>query len=194
MAAGRDRTRLLKGFLLVIGILILGGIVVMFYIHRQQVAPYRSDTAAEKKDATITMEGIHHTEIRNGVKDGELEAESGDYNLDEKKAYLSMLQATYIDENGENVFLSAESGTWDEDSNDLEVSGNVVLKNNQCVIQTERMIFNDNEQIFDTDSPVVVCCSSLCQESDEGMTYSLDTGITIMKGNVEGQVVNGKGL
>lgn len=193
MAAVADRTRMLKGGLLLIGILILGGIVSMFYIHRQQVTPDRSEISAEKKNATIAMEGIRHTEIRNGVKDWELEAESGDYNLDEKKAYLSMLQATYIDENGENVFLSAESGTWDENSNDLEVSGNVVLKNSQCVVQTERMIFNDDEQIFDTESHVSICCFSLCQEAD-GMTFSLDTGDTTLDRNVKGHLGNGIGL
>lgn len=191
MAAGRDRTRLLKGFLLVICILILGGISVMFSAHRQQTSTDQLDITAEKKNATIAMEGIHHTEISNGAKDWELEAESADYHWEEKITYLSMLQAIFFDENGENDFLSAESGALDEDSNDLEVSGNVVLKNSQCVIQTERMKFNKEEQEFVTESHVSICylSLSLCLEAD-GMTYPRATekikphrNVTVQLGN-----------
>jgi LPS export ABC transporter protein LptC len=130
------------------------------------------------------MVGVRHTDFRNGVKDWELDAESADYQIEENKAFLSMLQATYFDNRGDGVFLSAKSGTWKTDSNDLEVTGNVVLKNSQCEMQTDRLIFNKNEQIFVTKSPVTLTTPAFSLHR-ESMTYSLETGIITLDENVE---------
>lgn len=192
MAAAGDRTRVLKGGLLVIGILILGGIIVMFSRNRQQAPSDQSGISTENRNETIALEGIHHTDIRNGMKYLELDAESGDWQLEENSAYLTMLDATFFEDDGERVFLSAESGTWMRDSNDLEVSGNVVLKNSQCEMQTDDLIFNENEQIFVTESHVEMCCLSLCQEAD-GMTFSRDTGKFELHRNIRGKIGNGIG-
>lgn len=193
MAAGRDRIRLLKGALLVVGILILGGVIWMFSLHRQQAVPDQSDIPAEKRNATISLGGIHHTAIRELVKDLELNAESADYRLEENRAYLSMLQATFIDNKGDSVFLSAKSGTWETDSNDLEVSGDVVLKSSQFEMRTDRLLYDKTEQIFVTDSRVVFHGFSMTQAAD-GMTYSLNTGKWILEGNTEGEIRNGAGF
>lgn len=186
MAAGGDRTRFLKGGLLVIGILILGGVMLMFSHNKQQATPGQSGIVDKKRNATIGMEGGHHTDIRNGVKEWELDYEYADYWLEENRAYLSMLQATFFKDDGEQVFLSAESGTWMTDSNDLEVNGNVVLKNSQCEMQTDRLIFNEKKQIFVTESPVTLTIPAFSLHREyNSMTYSLDTEIITLDGNEE---------
>lgn len=190
MATRPDRTRHLKGILLVFGILALGGIIVMFYLHKQETFHDRQDAPAPESDATISLGGIHHTDIQKGVKDWMLDAESAEYRLDEDRANLKMLTASFFDSDGETVLLSADSGVWNTDSNDLEVSGNVVLKNSQYVMRTDRLIYTDSERLFSTLSPVEIRSFSLTQAADS-MTYSLDTKRIILGPNVEGEIGNG---
>jgi LPS export ABC transporter protein LptC len=190
VTGGPDRTRQLKGILLVLGILILGGIIAMFSLQRSTAPADKKGETAAKNRPTISLEGLHHTGIRNGVKEWLLDAESADYRLEENRAYLSVIEASFFDSDGETVHLSADSGVLKTDSNDLEVSGNVVLKNSQYVMRTDRLLYTESERLFSTLSPVEIRSFSMTQVAD-GMTYSLETKLIILDGNLEGEFGNG---
>jgi LPS export ABC transporter protein LptC len=193
VAGSRDLTRPLKGILLVFGILALGSIVVMFSLRLQPTNPDQNGATAARSDSTVLLEGIRHIDLREGVKEWQLDAESADCRYDENRTYLSMLEASYFDSDGETVLLSADSGIWKTDSNDLEVSGNVVLKNSQYEMRTDRLLYTASERIFSTLSPVEIRSFSMNQVAD-GMTYSLETELIILDGNVEGEFGNGNGI
>lgn len=179
MAGHTDHIRQLKGLLLAFGIVVLGGVIVMFSLHRQETLPGRQGDDTPGSDATISLEGIHHTDIRMGVTDWQLEAESAEYRLEDNRADLKMLVSTFFDSDGDTVFLSADSGVWNTASNDLEVTGSVVLKNRQSEMQTDKLIFNNKERIFATESPVAVTIHAFSLNKNkkyDRMTYSLDTG------------------
>lgn len=189
MADGQERIKRLRGAFLILGILGLGGIIFMFSFRRQQSVSDQSVASVTRNDATLALQGIRHTDIRKGVNDWVLDAESADYRLEENITYLSELKAKFFDNNGENVFLSAESGIWKTDSNDLEVSGDVVLKNSQYEMYTERLNYNESERIFVTHSPVTIH-GVLWEQTARGMTYSLDSEQIFLDGNVEGEFGN----
>jgi LPS export ABC transporter protein LptC len=193
VAGGQDRTRQLKGILLVLGILVLVGVIAMFSIQRTGTTRDEQDASTVSNDATVSLEGVHHTDIREGSKEWLLDAEYADYRLEQNIAYLKMLEASFFDSNGETVLLFADSGVWKRDSNDLEVSGNVVLKNSQYVMRTDRLLYNESEQLFSTTSKVEILAHAIRKVAD-GMTYSLNTGNIVLEGNVEGEIGNGIGL
>jgi len=190
MPVSTDHVRQLKGLLLALGILVFGGVIIMFSLHRQETLSGRQGETAPESDATYSMTGIHHTDIRQGVKAWKrewlLDAESGEYRPEDDMADLKMLDATFFNSDGEPVFLSADSGVLKTDSNDLEVTGNVVLKNSQNEMQTDRLIYNEKKGIFATESPVTVKFGALSlTKKYNSMTYSLDTGDTTLDRNEE---------
>jgi LPS export ABC transporter protein LptC len=206
VAGGPDRTRQLNGILLFLGILVLASVIVMFWLHKGQSDREKQGATAARNDPTISLLGVHHTDIRRGSKEGPpgassaayrkegfLDAESAEYRLEEKRAYLKKLEATFFDSVGKKVLLSADSGVYYEDSNDLEVSGNVVLKNNQYVMRTDRLLYTESKQLFSTMSKGEILAHSIRKVAD-GMTYSLNTRIIVLEGNVEGEIGNGIGL
>lgn len=189
MAAGRSHVRQTKGALLIIGILILSVVLGLFAARRQKDLPAPADMTEEEKNATITLEGIHHTDIREGKKDWLLEARSAVYQMEEKRASLSTLRATFYTRDGVPVSLSAASGTWKMDSNDLEVHGNVVLKNEQYEMQTEALTYMHAKRMFLTRSPVTIHGATFDQKAN-GMTYLLDSGLINFEGDVEVDFAN----
>ncbi len=188
MTLSREHIRRIKGALLLAGILILGSVLVLFLVHQEETLPNRSDISPEERSATVSLKGIIHADIQDGVQDWLLKAESAELHTDEKKAFLSSIQATFFDRNGEPVVLSAESGTWNTDSNDLEVSGNVMLKNKQYEMRTERLTYAYDKRMFETQSPVAI--HGFMNQTASGMTYFLDSGQIDFR-NVEGEIGNG---
>ena len=142
MAHGKNYVRQIKGALLLIGILVLGSVVALFLVHEQKRSSGQSGGAAVIKNrATISLEGVHHWAIKDGVKDWSLDAESADYQLEDNIAVFRTLRVTFYREKGDDLFLSAPLGTWHTDSNDLDVSGHIMLKNKQYELQTEKLTY-----------------------------------------------------
>lgn len=189
MVAGRDPARRIKGALLIIGILVLGSVLTLFAVRKQQDLPDQVEMSPEEKSATILLGGIHHTDIRNGVKDWLLEARSAVYQLERNRATLSVLDATFFNKKGNAVHLSAETGLWMMNSNDLEVSGNVMLKNGQYEMQTQTLKFIRDERVFVTHSPVTIHGAAIDQTAS-GMKYNLDSERIDFEGGVEGAFEN----
>ena len=169
----------IKGILLTIGVLILACILALFVLRRQNDSPAQPDISSEERTSTISLTGIVHTEIRNGTKKLQLEAQNAILHRDENISKLYDLTATFYNEKGEPVYLAAESGILmgdiEGDSFDLEVNGNVVLKNEQYEMRTETLTYNDEKREFETQSPVVIVVSGITNRAD-WMTYNLDSG------------------
>ena len=193
MGESRSRFRQLKGALLFIGILVLGSVVVLFVMHRQKAPSGQSGgVAVVKQKATISLEGVHHTAIKDGVKDWSLEAESADYRLEDSEAVFRTLHVTFFRE-GDGVFLSAASGTWHKNSNDLDVTGHVMLKSRQYVLQTEKLTYIHEKRMCVTEAPVTVS-SEVFKITADNMKYDLGRGLIYLDGNVVGIIDEDIGL
>ena len=193
MASGRDYLMRTKGLLLTVGILVFAGVFFLIAVRDQQSVPNQTGAADENKNATFFIGGIHYTDIQEGVKSLELIAETADLYMDENRANLSKMQAAFTEKTGDNVFLFAESGAWEMDSNDLEVSGNVMLKTNEYEMETEMLTYTDSKRLFATQSPVSIQGGVLGLVA-EGMSYSLDSKHIHLNGNEESDFGDDIGL
>ena len=188
MADSRSRVRQVKGALLLIGILVLGSVVALLVKHQQTAPSGQSGSAAViKQKAAISLEGVHHTSIKDGVKDWSLDAESADYMLEDNEAVFRTIHVTFFNKEGDDVFLSAASGTWNTKSNDLEVTGHVMIKDKQYVLQTEKLKYIHERRILTTLTPVTVTGEVLKTTADK-MVYNLDKNLIYLDGNVVGMI------
>jgi LPS export ABC transporter protein LptC len=187
MSTGPVHAKRIKGLLLTIGVLILACILALFVLRRQTDPPAQPDISSEKRKSTISLSGMFHTEIRNGIKELLIEAENAMLYRDENISKLYGLKATFYNEKGKTVYLTAAAGILmgdiEGESFDLEVSGDVVLKNEQYEMRTETLTYNSEKREFETQSPVVIVVSGITQRAD-WMTYNLDSGEINSAGNV----------
>jgi LPS export ABC transporter protein LptC len=194
VAERKNHVRHLKGTLLLIGILGLGSVVALFVMHQHKAPSGQSGGAGViEQKATISLDGVHHTAIKNGAKDWSLEAESADYRLEDSEAVFKTLHVTFYSKEGDGVFLSADSGIWHTESNDLDVIGHVMIKNRQYAVQAEKLRYIHERRILTSLTPVNITGEALKISADK-MEYNLDGNLIHLNGNVIGMIGEDIGL
>lgn len=184
MAQSKSRVRKIKGALLLIGILVLGSVVGLFITHQRKASIDQSGSvAAIKQKAAISLGGVRHWAVKGGVKEWSLEAESADYGLEDNEVVFKKLKATFFREEKDPVFLSAPSGTWHTDSNDLDVYGHVMIKNKEHELRTEKLTYIHKSRTCVTRSPVTITGEALHITADN-MRYDLGRNFIHLSGNV----------
>lgn len=194
MVESKSHARRIKGALLFIGILVLGSIVALFVMHQQKVSSVQPGGAEiMNKKATISLEGIHHTAINGGIKDWSLDAEYADYRIEDRETIFRTIQVTFHNKMGGPALLTAPLAIWHRDSNDLDVTGHVMLKNEQYELQTEKLTYIHENRMYVTNTPVTVISEAFKITADN-MRYDMDRNIIHLNGNVMGVINEDIGL
>jgi LPS export ABC transporter protein LptC len=135
--------------------------------------------------ADITIGQVHQVSSRGGRKEWELDATSAKLLEEEKKLWLQELQATFFLEDGGTVHLTADEGFIQTETNDIEVIGNVVLKNKEFRLTTERLTFDNKKRVVSSKTRVKITdgASNLFADS---LVYNMNTKKSLLEGNVVG--------
>ncbi len=172
------------GFILIAVILVSVGTVAAVFIGYRRVS-----TAPEmllssiKEGANLSLGKIRQTATRDGKIEWSLEAESAHYLENDKKAVLKKLFITYFLEENREVHLEAEEGILQTDTNDIEFSGNVVIKNENYQLKTRRLDYEHARRVIFSNDPVQISGESV-ELSAGSLNYDLNTNQIILRGNV----------
>jgi LPS export ABC transporter protein LptC len=184
MEAPYKKPKKIKIFLLAIMFIALGGVIAYYIIARQDTkAP---DLVAEpvEPDATLSIGKIHQTATRKGKKEWSLEARSAHYVDKTGQMILKDLVVTFfLDDNGE-ITLVADQGTLTTDTNDIEVSGNVVVKNEEYQLLTDRLSYTHDKRMLYSKAPVKISGTSARLAADE-ISLDLNSQKVTLEGGVE---------
>jgi LPS export ABC transporter protein LptC len=148
------------------------------------------DQAIETGLAVIRKPGlsigkVQHTATRNGITEWELEAGSAEYINEEKKAVLKDLSITYFLKNDETALLKADRAVLATDSYDIEITGNVVMKNQGYSLKTQALNYKHENRTIFTQTPVTVSGDSFSLTADR-LKLDLAKNQTILEGHVKG--------
>ena len=177
--------RKLKFFLISIIIILLGSIVAVFSVYRSILDEAAGLKSAIQSAAKMSLGKVHHTATRDGVIEWTLNASSARL-LDEKKQLiLDDLSVVFYMKDGEKAHLTAAKGFLHTDSNDIEVAGNVVVKNNDYVLKTEKLNYDHTRRILFSTIPVEISSDSERLTADS-ISFDLNTKKAILEGNVNG--------
>jgi len=138
--------------------------------------------------ASIVLNKIHHIAKRDGKKELELKALSANYVASKEKLVLQDLETTFYLENGKTAYLTSDRGVLDTKSNDIEVTGNVVLKNENYELFTEKLIYSHEKRILKSVMPVKIVGESSTLTA-ESMIYDLNTNKLQFEGKVSGAFI-----
>jgi LPS export ABC transporter protein LptC len=177
--------RKLKFFLISIIIISLGSIIAVFSAYRSILDKTAGLDSAIQNAAKMSLGKIHHTATRDGVLEWSLDASSARL-LDEKKQLiLDDLSVVFYMKDGKEAHLTAERGFLQTDSNDIEVTGNVVVRNDNYVLKTEKLNYEHTRRILFSNVSVEISSDSEKLTADS-VSFDLNTKKTMLEGNVKG--------
>ena len=169
-------------------ILVAIGTVAVIFIGYRQVATAPEQLLSSIKDgANLSLGKIRQTATRDGKKEWSLEAGSAHYIENDKKAVLKDLFITYFLKDNREVYLEAEEGILQTDTNDIEFSGNVVIRNEDYQLQTRRMNYEHERRLIFSNDPVQISGEAV-KLSAKSIKYDLNLNKIIFAGNVEAAI------
>ncbi len=177
------KTKKLSIFLLIVILSAVGMIVSVFIGYRQVSNAPELLLTSIKEGANLSLGKIRQTATRDGIKEWSLEADSANYMEAENKIDLKKLAVTYFLEDNREVYLEAEQGILQTDTNDIEVSGNVVIRNDEYQMKTEHLNYDHGQRIIICDQSIRIWGQD-GELKAESAKYDLKADKIVLKGNV----------
>ncbi|UCE53407.1 MAG: LPS export ABC transporter periplasmic protein LptC [Desulfobacterales bacterium] len=167
-------------------ILITVGIIIVVYLGFRRISDTPELILSTIQDgANLSIGRIQQTATRDGKREWSLEATSAHYIETEKQVILKDLAVTFFLDDNSEVYLTAQKGVLNTDSNDIEVSGNVVIKKDNYRLTTEQLNYDHKQRIIITKVPVTISGNSTNILADSAI-FDLNTKKVRLEGNVEG--------
>lgn len=175
----------LKIFLLAFMVIALTAVIAVFISDRSFLENPETLISSLPVDANLSIGKIHQTSTKNGVKEFTLDAASAYYTATKKEVVLSDLSVTFFLKNEQQVFLTANKGILQTDSKDIEITGNVMVKNESSRLFTEKLQYKHSRHLLLSRVPVKIVGNSYQLKADR-MSFDLNTNKTVFEGRVEG--------
>jgi LPS export ABC transporter protein LptC len=160
-------------------------LMAVFREYRQVSNPEKFILSAIQDEASISIGNVNHTSTKNGIKEWNLQAESGHYIEKDKLAVFDNLLATFYMQNGNMVRMSARKGYLNTQSNDIRVTGNIVAVDGDFKIETDKLRYKNKRRMLYADSPVKVTGNAMSLVADSA-SYDLNSQKAVFEGKVEG--------
>ena len=176
--------------LLLVILLAIGTVAAVFIGYRQVSNAPEMLLSSIKDGANLSLGKIKQTATRDGRKEWSLEAGSAHYIETEKKAVLKDLFITYFLEDNQKVYLDADQGILNTGTNDIEFSGNVMVRNEDYRLRTDRLSYEHNRRLIFTDDRVHIAGDDADIFADS-LKYDLNAKQIVLTGNVASRISRG---
>ena len=184
---GFTKNKKLSVILLLVILVTIGIITTVFIGYKQVVTAPEQLLSSIKDGANLSLGKIRQTATRNGKKEWSLEAGSAHYIEKDKTAVLKDLFITYFLKDNREVYLEAEEGILQTDTNDIEFSGNVVIKNDEYQLRTRRLSYEHERRVIFSKDPVQISGEDV-ELSAKSIEYDLNLDTIILAGKVEAAI------
>ncbi len=181
----KKKSKKLKIFLISLIIIIIIIIIFIFADYQSIITRNQNLVSTIQNKTDISINKIHQTAIRNSLKEWSLDAGSVNVISAKNKAILKNLFITFYLKDEEKVYLTADHGVLKRDSNDIEVAGNVVVKNKSLKLLTEKLNYENKSRIIKIMVPLKIAGDSFNLLANS-MVFDLNTDIVVFEGNVKG--------
>lgn len=169
--------------LLIVILLAIGTVVTVFIGYRQVSNAPEMLLSSIKDGANLSLGKIRQTATRDGRKQWSLEAGSAHYMEERNQAVLKDLFITYYLENDNEVYLNADQGVLNTKTNDIEFTGNVVIRNGEYRMNTEQLNYQHEQRFISTDQRVHIS-GNAAEVWANSLTYDLKANKVVLTGNV----------
>ena len=175
----------LKFFLISLIFLAFGVVLIVFLQYRHVLEKNDTPVPVGQSKANISIGKAHQTATRNGRKEWSLDAASADYMDKDSQAIFKDLSVTFYLKDETMVYITANQGILKTDSNDMEIYGNVVVKNKDYKLRCENLYYKHDKRIIFSKVPVNITGDSFELVADS-MSLDLNTNKALFEGKVKG--------
>jgi LPS export ABC transporter protein LptC len=172
---------------------VFGVILAVFFNYRNGVEINSAVESVDSRKSNISIGKAHQTATRNGIREWNLDAASADYMDDKKQAVFKKLSVTFFLKDKTKVYITGNRGILKTDSNDMEISDNVVVKYTQYKLRCEDLFYKYKKRIIFSNVPVNITGNTFQLVAD-AMSFDLNTNRTLFEGNVKGTFRGGFAL
>ena len=184
MEAQYKNPRKIKIILLATILITLGGVIGIYIGFRQDPKVPEPVAESVEPDATLSIGKIHQTATREGKKEWSLEASSGHYIDKTNEMVLRDVKVIFFLKDNSEVTLTADRGVLKTGSNDITVSGNVVVNNKEYQLLTEKLNYAHEQDVLYSSVPVRITGTSTELVADS-LSFDLNSKKITMEGRVE---------
>lgn len=177
----------IKILLLATILITIGGVIGIYIGFRQDSKIAQSVPESIEPDATLSIGKIHQTATRKGKKEWSLEASSAHYIDKTSQMVLKDLSVIFFLKDNSEVTLTADRGILKTESNDIAVSGNVVLNNKEYKLLTEKLNYAHERRVLYSSAPVIITGTS-SQLAADSISFDLNSNKITMEGSVEAAI------
>ena len=175
----------LQFFLISLIFLAFGVVLIIFLQYRHVLEKNDITFSFGQNKANISIGKAHQTATRNGRKEWSLDAASADYMDKDSQAIFKDLSVTFYLKDETMVYITASQGILKTDSNDMEIYGNVVVKNKDYKLKCENLYYKHDKRIIFSKVPVNITGYSFELVADS-MSLNLNTNKALFEGKVKG--------
>ncbi len=184
MTDPRKRIKLALAAVIAIGLSAVGWAFVQFRSDQQSLQQAIPQMTTK---AVMALAKVSQTATRDGTIQWKLDASSAELEADTGRMILQSPEVHFFMEDGTKVHLTALQGILHTRSNDMEIQGNVSLRNSRYTLTTETLIYEHDSRILRADKPVKISGDAM-QLNAADMTYDLNTNQAKFSGRVKGTV------
>jgi LPS export ABC transporter protein LptC len=166
-------------------LLMVLGISVVFINYRKMLTRGEAQLAKLSEEVSISIGSVHHTAARDGITEWQIDAKSAEYIPERQEVLFKDLNAVFFVENDRKVTLIADQGILKKDTNDIEVTGNVLIIDDMFQLKTSQLVYQHQSRVMTSSAHVEVTSNSWDLEADS-MQLDLNTRKTRFEGKVKG--------
>lgn len=181
----RGKKRLKSILFLVVAVSVIGVFWVFYQLHQNRTAvriPLPAETATK---AIMALSKVHQTATKDGTVQWVLDASEAELETATGKMVLQSPKVVFHLDDGTRVNLTAKEGILHTRSNNIEVRGNVLVRNDRYTLVTEALAYKHKQRILNADMPVQIIGQEI-ELRAATMHYDLKTNQTRFNGAVEG--------
>ncbi len=183
MATPYKKPTKIKIILLATITIALGSVIAVYIQSRSDTNVRQQVAKSEAPDATLLVDKIQQTATRDGKKEWILEASSGHMVDETQQLILKDVKVTFFLDDNSEILLTADQGRLETNSKDMEVSGNVILKNNEYKLLTDTLSYKHKGRVVFSKSPVKISGTS-AQVAADSLKYDLNTKKLTLQGGI----------
>ena len=180
----RRRRALQRFFALLAGAALLG-VIAAFGLYQGIAEQPDAPVVPMPDKATVAMESVHHQASRGGRTEWRLDADSARYGSSGGQAVFDGVRVTFYPENRDAVTVRARQGTLQPESQDLRMTGDVVVRTGDLELITESIHYHHGRREISSDTPVRVRGTGVQLDGD-ALRIDLNTDTARLTGHVKG--------
>lgn len=138
-------------------IIISTSVIIGYYLgKRGSFSDLEESISSIKDNASISIDKVHQESTRDGVKEYVLDASSAQYIIQKKQAIFNNVSVTYFLKGNKRMYLTADKGILSTETNNIEIIGNVVVKNEDYKLNTDVLYYDHEHRKIYSKAPVKI--------------------------------------